>query len=985
MFIRLPRRFPCRRALPWLVLTLLAALGAPAAERGLPQITVFPAEVHKAGPQSFDIAQDTQGILYFGNLQGLLAYDGAWWRLLKLPDDQAALSVATDRRGRVALGLVSDFGYLHRGPDGAQMYRSLLPGIPEAQRAFGDVKAICPIDIGFLFVTEKSLLTWNGKDARVVAEFTPAAAPRGCLSEGATALLRGPQGLQRFDPATNRITPVALAGQRILMALHRADGKVVAAVRDQGLFLVADSATGTTATPWAPEASAWLKGKSVSGASLMRDGRMVITTSQHGLIVVDGSTGAFELIIGADAGLPDALLNEVRVDRDGSVWLAMEGPLGRIDLASPISVFDARLGLRGGAGDVARHARRVYAAMTHGLYALDEDSHAHRVEGIEEGAWRLKAIGDELLVGTTKGIYRVDAAGRVEHVIENDGEVYDLATSPSDPARVWLAQGAGVSSIRRTGSSWTYEDVVPGTPNDISTVVERDGVVWAGTVFNGILRIEDARGPKPRVTQFGAGEMNVYDVNGRVVFVRANGEILQINPLASNGNGKGSTPFVPDPILGHIAAPRGFFIVAGDPNGNIWINSTPPRIFERRANGTYAAEGRPHVSVTAADIQNLRVMSDGVVWFASDKGLFRYEPRAAPAATAAQPPPLIQRVVAGRDLVLFHSDRQRARTELRHGFGRMRIEFAPVSYRPGVSYQYRLDPIDAGWSSWSDEPFIDYTTLEPNDYTFRLRARGPAMVVGGETQWSFTVLPPWYRTNWAYALMLVLAGAALLGLISLRTNALQRQAARLRTRVEEQTAELQETVKLLESANTQLEALSLEDDLTGIANRRSFERALADEWNRAKRHEQSLALVLLDLDHFKDLNDRLGHPAGDDCLRRVGAFLAESIKRSGEIVARYGGEEFAILLPGVDADIAVRVAETLRDGIERLTIPYDRGTRRMTASAGVAAMVPRAASSPESLVASADRALYAAKHSGRNCVRLADETTTGTWLRDVSA
>jgi diguanylate cyclase (GGDEF)-like protein len=227
---------------------------------------------------------------------------------------------------------------------------------------------------------------------------------------------------------------------------------------------------------------------------------------------------------------------------------------------------------------------------------------------------------------------------------------------------------------------------------------------------------------------------------------------------------------------------------------------------------------------------------------------------------------------------------------------------------------------------------------------------------------------------------------AIAGVIRLRTNALQRQAETLRATVAERTVELQNTVKLLGEANVQLEALSLEDDLTGIANRRSFERALADEWNRGRRHEQSLALILLDLDYFKELNDRRGHPAGDDCLRRVGAFLADAIRRSGEIVARYGGEEFAILLPGVDAEGAVRVAEALREGIERLAIPY--GTpkdRRMTASCGAAAIVPTPALNVESLVASADRALYAAKHSGRNCVRLADDTTTGTWLRDVSA
>ena len=227
---------------------------------------------------------------------------------------------------------------------------------------------------------------------------------------------------------------------------------------------------------------------------------------------------------------------------------------------------------------------------------------------------------------------------------------------------------------------------------------------------------------------------------------------------------------------------------------------------------------------------------------------------------------------------------------------------------------------------------------------------------------------------------------AVIALITwIRTASLRRQAETLRARVAEKTAELQQTVKLLEQANTQLEALSLEDDLTGIANRRSFERALSEEWNRAKRHEHPLALILLDLDHFKDLNDRRGHPAGDDCLRRVGAFLAETIRRSGEVVARYGGEEFAILLPGVDAEGAIRVAEALRAGIENLGVPYGPGGKRMTASCGVAALIPVPELTAESLVSGADRALYAAKHSGRNCVRVADETTTGTWLRDVSA
>ena len=254
--------------IPWL------AVAATAAERGLPQITVFPAEVHKAGPQTFDLTQDARGILYFGNLQGLLSYDGAWWRLLKLPDEQAALSVAADAQGRVAVGMVSDFGTLERDATGAQTFRSLLSHLPEPHRAFGDVNAICAIRNGFLYVSERRLLVWDGRRARVAAEFAQGTAPRGCIAERGEVVLRGPHGLQRFDPITNRITAAGLTGARVLTALRRADGKIVAAVRGEGLFLV----DGATATPFAPDASAWLQGKAVSGGSRLADGRLVITT-----------------------------------------------------------------------------------------------------------------------------------------------------------------------------------------------------------------------------------------------------------------------------------------------------------------------------------------------------------------------------------------------------------------------------------------------------------------------------------------------------------------------------------------------------------------------------------------------------------------------------------------------------------------------------------------------------------------------------------
>lgn len=963
-------------ACAWALLFVVCALDLSAAtERGFPLITVHRPEEHGGGPQTFDVAQDARGVLYFANLYGVHTYDGAWWRMIALPDEQAALTLESNAAGQVAVGMVNELGYLAPDATGSMEYRSLLPLVPQNAREFGDVRSICAIGNGFFFVTERNLLVWQNGKVRLAGTHTPQDGPRRCRADGQQLYVTTPQGLKRFDLATNRLLPTAVPG-RTYMAIPRGDGSLIAAVKDQGLYEL----RGETATPFAPEASQFLKDKIVSGGCRLTDGRMVITTRESGLMIL-AANGEIEQIIAGAAGLPDAILSGAYADREGSLWLPMDGPIVRIDVASPVSLFDNRRGLRGSVSDMVRHRGRLYAASSHGLFVFDESGVASHIKGITGGAWKLLSIDNDLLVGTSKGIFRLRTDGLLEELPNTALEISDMVRSTSDPSKVWVATRGGIGVLRRgDGLTWRWETMLDTGREYHSSVIEDPrtaNLLWAGSSFDGILRIDISTNP-PRVQQYGSGEMNAYRAGGRAVFVDAtHGRILQVSPEGR---------LEPDALLGHVNAPRGFWVIADDARGDIWINSTPPRVVTRIGD-RYAPEAQPLVGVTAADIQGLRASEDGVVWFGSDKGLFRYEPSSAPAVVTA-PSALVRRVVAGEDRLLYGGTPANAKEiDLQHDFRRIRIEFAPASYRPGVSYQYRLDPIDAAWSNWTHEPFIDFTNLGAGTYTFRLRARGASTALGAETTWSFSVLPPWYRTAWAYALWMLLAVAAVALLIALRTRTLRTQAERLRARVTEQTAQLQQTVELLEQANARLEALSLADDLTGVANRRYFQRALADEWNRARRREHPLALVLLDLDSFKELNDRRGHPAGDACLQRVGRFLAETIRRSGEVVARYGGEEFAILLPGVNAEGAVVVAESLREGIQSLGIPYDHGHRRMTASCGVAAMTPGADITPEDLVAAADRALYAAKHSGRNCVRTSDEVqgTTTSWLRDVSA
>jgi diguanylate cyclase (GGDEF)-like protein len=181
----------------------------------------------------------------------------------------------------------------------------------------------------------------------------------------------------------------------------------------------------------------------------------------------------------------------------------------------------------------------------------------------------------------------------------------------------------------------------------------------------------------------------------------------------------------------------------------------------------------------------------------------------------------------------------------------------------------------------------------------------------------------------------------------------------------------------LETANQRLRRLVAIDPLTGIANRRHFDRVLGREVRRARREQLPLSLIFLDVDEFKHFNDTHGHAHGDEVLRRVARILDESFRRGGDLVARYGGEEFAVVLPGVDAHRAGLYAERLRRRIWRMAISSgpSQADERITISGGVAAITPGTPgwrdTEPDALLRAADQALYKAKCQGRNRIAMA--------------
>lgn len=182
------------------------------------------------------------------------------------------------------------------------------------------------------------------------------------------------------------------------------------------------------------------------------------------------------------------------------------------------------------------------------------------------------------------------------------------------------------------------------------------------------------------------------------------------------------------------------------------------------------------------------------------------------------------------------------------------------------------------------------------------------------------------------------------------------------------TTSLRDRNRQLRDARRQLTDLANVDELTGLGNRRLINRVLQDEINRACRNNGSLAVILLDVDYFKNYNDNYGHPAGDAVLKRLADLMQRATSRAGEMVGRYGGEEFILVLPGATVQSAVRTAERLKGLVNSEGIAHEKSQIGgiITVSQGVVSLMPDTELTPADIIKRADNALYKAKHEGRN-------------------
>jgi diguanylate cyclase (GGDEF)-like protein len=616
----------------------------------------------------------------------------------------------------------------------------------------------------------------------------------------------------------------------------------------------------------------------------------------------------------------------------------------------------------------------------------------------QDGRWRIFGTADGLPSNTVRSIARIpdgSAEGTLwvgtwggqlarlqgERFVElptpwrkQDNEALSLLLAERDD--VW-ASTRQQGLAHWNGEEWQWWPPGPAMPSRAYTALRHAGDVWLSTAEKGLARYRDGEWRFFR-GDIGLPDDALYDMR-LIPEPRAAGGSSPLLWIGSNKHGllrvDISDPDRPRVVTAPALPPLAVSYVYGvvrDGRGDLLV-CTDYGVFSWRRTGDgfsstayHREDGLPHDECNANAMQ---VDDQGQVWIGTVGGAAVYTPR-DPRARRPSPLQLTGLLVDGKP-VPHGTDRLR----LPRADSTLELQYDLFSGEKEDASRFRVSLVngDVETTDWSPATTHRYARLPAGVQRIRIEAVDAAGVVARPVELGIEVPQVWWRTPGARAVQVLGALLLLWGVLKLRERQLQGRGEVLRGMVQERTAQLQKRESELRSANDELRRLSYTDPLTGLGNRRRLFEALDMHWRASARKRESLALLLLDLDHFKRFNDAHGHLAGDARLQQV-ARVVQSLLPPGAVAARYGGEELCVLLPGHDADAAMKVAERMRAAAAVLpadsTLPEIEDIT-VTASIGVADGIPGLEQRPDVLIARADRALYAAKAAGRNRVELA--------------
>ncbi len=817
---------------------------------GVPQIRNFdPEEIGSV--ENWAVVQDQRGVIYIAtHSSGVLAFDGDSWTKIMVPNDREVRSLMVDDDGLIYVGAKGEFGYLAPDVNGSLYYISILSSLDslsddiktiwkiykEGEKiyfcsstdiyaympALGETKIYRLIDSGFKF----------GNYAFKVHEKIY----YGDFIEGL---------LEFYNGSFKKVPGGSFFGNKaILGMLPYGESQILVLTYDSGSFLY-DLETGKAkAGGLSVDANKFIIDNLFYTGIQLPGGNYALGTLGGGLLITDNK-GEIINIVDNKAGLLNNIITALFINDKcpgvSQLWLALNNGVSKLEVNTPVRIFSREAGIESAVNDISFFNGKYYFATNSGVYyqTTDEKGLAvfKQIPGLHHQSWKFLGIdkedsrGEMLLVGTVQGLFQLDKNHRLslmEKEIKNLSSdefiynVYDLYSD--DPAELILGGRESVFLLRKENMQWkqVYELEVGDAVRSI--IKDSQSCIWVGTEINGVFRI-DISDPDTVLTRSYGPEEGLPTLNNNKLYI-INSELYAATEKGLYKYSEEGDNFIPDNLLGEKYS-HGVEItfIETDDNGDIWLSTKKAGddnyevVLLKKTDDEYMEETVPFRRLPESMVYVIYAYGDGPVWFGFSDRIFTYNPLFS-RDYDEEFHTLIHDVLIGEDSLLFggvyfseseegrikiNSEQDQAKqVNIKYRYNNISFSWGSPYFdgEDNLEFSFRMTGFNNNWSRWSERTEFIYTNLPNKSFSFEVKARNIYGVESTVASYSFTILPPWYKTIIAYLLYLIIAFSLVVIIVKLYTRRLQQEKIRLEGIVARRTAEVVRQKEELEDSIT---------------------------------------------------------------------------------------------------------------------------------------------------------------------------------------
>ena len=740
---------------------------------GIPAIKNYTHTDYSAGTEIWDAKQGKNGILYFANNDGLLSFDGSYWKIYSLPNKTSIKALVIDSAGRIFVGGQDEIGYFFPDESGILKYHSLKHLMPQGARQFADIWSIVLYNNEVFFRTIECVFEYNYKQIKT---FDAPGGWRLLATAGSKLFAEDKdEGLMFFKDHRwqHYDTQLPNASLHITGVIDYNKDTLLVATLKQGLFLL----KGSSLIKKTASIDGILHNDLINCVKKIGTHQYAICTKAQGLIIIDEKGNLVEKFSNNE-GLQNNNVLSLLLDRDKNLWLGLESGVDFINYSTSVKHIYASKDNQLKSNAVSIFQNKLYIGTSNGLYSAPLDAKLkdistnkglfNEIENTRGQVWSLREINHHLLIGHEDGAMVLDN-NRAKPITGREG-AWRFIPIPSSPDII-AGTYTGLQLLKNNGTDLKVETRIDGLYESLATLAaDNDShVIWASHPYRGIFRIQLStdRRKITRYKQYTDRNGLPSILNNHVYFIK--NKILAATEKGmyeyNTGNDKFERSAVFEPIFSNTYIEH----LSPDSTGNIWFISN-----EQLGLIDYSkpSPGKPYTVIYFPELAGQTIKGAGYIFpynaenifIGSNNGVFhlnynRYiksKPTLNVLLTTVK-------AIAEKDSLIFGgyfmNDKQVATTQgkrqittLSNHWNSFHFEYSSTLFaqKSNEEFSYQLKGFDNEWSKWSVKTEKDYTNLPYGEYTFSVRVRNNLGNASAPVSYTFIVEPAWYQTTWAY-------------------------------------------------------------------------------------------------------------------------------------------------------------------------------------------------------------------------------------------